>query len=196
MTPIETPRLVLRPWQDADRPAFFAMSADPGLQEFLRPLTTRDASDGWIDHQVAHQAGHGFCFWAVERRDDGLFVGSVGLYQVGYEAHFTPAVEVGWRIARAFWGLGYAPEAAAASLRHGFEVLHLPEVVANASVGNARSRRVMAKLGMTHDPADDFDHPRYPDGDPMRRQVLYRLAGDVWLARQADPVVDPWGASA
>lgn len=183
MTPIQTPRLILRPWQDTDRPAFFAMSADPGLQEFLIPMTTRAMTDAWIDRQVAHQAEHGFCFWAVEAREDAAFVGAVGLFQVAYEAHFTPAVELGWRIARPFWGRGYAPEAAAASVRHGFEALHLPAIVANASVGNARSRRVMEKLGMARDPADDFDHPRLPEGSPVRRQVLYRLTRDAWDQR-------------
>lgn len=183
MTPIQTPRLVLRPWQDADRPAFFALSADPGLQEFLLPLTTQAMADAWIDRQVANQAAHGFCFWAVETRDGRALVGAVGLMHVSYEAHFTPAVEVGWRIARPFWGRGYASEAAAATFRHGFEALHLPAIVANASVGNARSRRVMEKLGMTRDPADDYDHPRFPEGNPVRRQVLYRLTRDAWLSR-------------
>jgi len=182
MTPIETPRLTLRPWQDADRPAFHAMSQDPGLQEFLIPMTTAAMTDAWIDRQIAHQALHGFCFWATTTRD-GQFVGSVGLYQVGYEAHFTPAVELGWRIARPFWGQGHAPEAATASLHHAFETLHLPEVVANTAVANAKSRRVMHKLGMTHTPDDNFDHPRFPEGDPLRSQVLYRIASDTWLER-------------
>ena len=97
---------------------------------------------------------------------------------VSYEAHFTPAVEVGWRIARAFWGQGYAPEAAGAAIRFGFETFGLPEIVANTVHGNLKSRRVMSKLGMSHDDSGDFDHPRIPEGHRLRRQVLYRLTRD------------------
>ncbi|WP_116136476.1 GNAT family N-acetyltransferase [Trinickia diaoshuihuensis] len=114
-------------------------------------------------------------------------VGAVGLLPVAYEAHFTPAVEIGWRIARSFWGLGYAPEAAAAAIRFGFERLQLPEIVANAGVANEKSMRVMAKLGMVRDPNDDFDHPLVPDGTRLRRQVLYRLTRSRWLAQSAPP---------
>jgi RimJ/RimL family protein N-acetyltransferase len=176
---IVSDRLMLRPWQDADRAPFAEMSADPAVMQYLLPLTTRDASDAWIDRQMAHLAAHGFCFWAVEA--DGGFVGTVGLGRIGYTAHFTPAVEIGWRIARAFWGLGYAPEAARAALRFGFETAACPEIVANAGFDNDKSQRVMAKLGMSRDPADDFDHPRVPEGDPLRRQVLYRLRRENWL---------------
>ena len=171
---IRTDRLLMRPWTDADRAPFQAMSADPGLMEFLMPLTTREKSDAWIDRQMAHQARHGFCFWALEA--EGELVGSVGLMHVPYEEHFTPAVELGWRVARPCWGRGFAPEAARAALDHGFETLALPQLVANASLGNTRSRRVMEKLGMTHDPADDFDHPKLAADDPKRRCALYRIS--------------------
>ncbi len=143
--------------------------------EYLMPLATRDASDAWIDRQMSHLAANGFCFWAVEARESGAFVGAVGLGRIGYAAHFTPAVEVGWRVARRFWGEGYAPEAAGIALRFGFHDVGLPEVVANAVVGNVRSRRVMTKLGMSHDAAENFDHPLVPDGHPLRRHALYRL---------------------
>jgi RimJ/RimL family protein N-acetyltransferase len=103
------------------------------------------------------------------------------LLPVTYEAHFTPAVEVGWRIARPSWGLGYAPEAAAAAIRFGFESLQLPEIVANAGTANEKSMRVMAKLGMQRDPSDDFEHPLVPEGNPLRHQVLYRLTRSRWL---------------
>ncbi len=147
---------------------------------YLSPMPTRVLSDGWIDRQIARSIEDGFCFWAVETLKERIFVGSVGLVRVGYAAHFTPAVEVGWRIARRFWGLGYAPEAAETALRFGFETLHLAEIVANAATGNEKSRRVMAKLGMSYDPADDFDHPRVVEGNPIRRQVLYRLSRGNW----------------
>ena len=173
---IGTDRLILRAWEERDREPFAALSRDPEVMQFLSPLATRPVSDAWIDRQIAHQAEHGFCFWAVEERDSGAFVGAIGLLRVGYEAHFTPAVEVGWRIARAFWGKGYAPEAARAAIDFGFATLGLPEIVANTAVDNDKSRRVMEKLGMRRDPADDFDHPRLVSGDPLRRQVLYRLA--------------------
>ena len=183
---IETARLVLRPWIDEDRQPFAEMSADPVVMEYLLPLGGREGSDKWIDRQMAHLAQHGFCFWAVEAKGSGAFVGAVGLLRIGYEAHFTPAVEVGWRVSRPFWGQGYAPEAAAASIRFGFEVLGLPEIVANTVAQNARSRRVMDKLGMLHDANDDFDHPRIPEGHWLRHHVLYRLPLDHWAATAAD----------
>ena len=179
---IVSERLMLRPWTDADRQPFAEMSSDPVVMQHLMPLTHRDASDKWIDGQIGLMEQHGLCFWAVERRSDRAFVGSVGLLPVGYEAHFTPAVEVGWRIARAFWGLGYAPEAAGAAIRFGFEAVEMAEVVANTVPANLKSRRVMSKLGMSHDASDDFDHPRVPEGHPLRRQVLYRLTRDRWRA--------------
>ena len=175
---IQTPRLLLRPWQDRDRGPFADMSADPEVMRYLISPASPEAADLWIDRQIAHQTAHGFCFWAVEQRASGAFVGAVGLAHIGYEAHFTPAVELGWRVARRFWGQGYAPEAALASLRFGFAELTLEQIVANTSVENAKSRRVMEKLGMTWNPADDFDHPRMAEETeraPLRRQVLYRL---------------------
>lgn len=173
-------RLVLRPWQDPDRQLFADLSADPEVMRHLMPIPTRQASDAWIDRQTAHVSAHGFCFWAVALAESKDFIGAVGLLQVNYQAHFAPAVEVGWRLGRKFWGHGYAPEASEVALRHGFEHLHLQEIVANTVAKNANSRRVIMKLGMSHDPADDFDHPLVPDGHPLRRQVLYRLTRDDW----------------
>jgi len=120
------------------------------------------------------------------------FIGAVGLFRIGYEAHFTPAVEVGWRLAREFWGQGYAPEAAEAALHFGFDALRLGEIVANTVLANTNSQRVMRKLGMSRDPADDFDHPRVPEGHKLRRQVLYRLARNDWVeARDSRQVSAP-----
>ena len=176
-----TQRLLLRPWQDADRQPFADLSADPEVMRFLLPIDGRAATDVWIDRQMAHLAEHGFCFWAVAERDSGAFVGAIGLLHVSYQAHFTPAVEVGWRVARRFWGRGYAPEGATASLRFAFEVRGLEEIVANTAPANANSRRVMQKLNMIRDPADDYDHPRMPSGHPLQRQVLYRMRKSDWL---------------
>lgn len=182
---IETDRLILRPWAEKDRPSFHGMSTDPVVMEFLLPMAGRSTTDAWIDRQIAHDAEHGFCFWALESKESGSFLGAAGLLRVGYDAHFTPAVEVGWRLSRSFWGRGYAPEAAAASVQFGFERLSLPEIVANTVAGNTRSRRVMEKLGMSHEGRDDFDHPRISEGHPLRRQVLYRLSRDHWTAMEA-----------
>lgn len=183
--PIESERLILRPWKEADRQPFADMSADKDVMEYLLPLTPHDAYHTWIDRQIESEQRHGMCFWAVEAKQEGAFVGAVGLLPVTYQAHFTPAVEVGWRIARPFWGLGYAPEAAAAAISFGFESLQLPEIVSNAGVANEKSMRVMAKLGMLRDLDGDFDHPLVPGGDPLRRQVLYRLTRSRWLVQAA-----------
>ena len=180
---LQTTRLILRPWQDADRHPFAAMSADPDVMRHLNKLPTRDAADTWIDWQIAHQAQHGFCFWAVAARPSGTFLGSVGLSGVSYPSPFTPAVQVGWRLARHAWGQGYASEAAEEALRFGFGHLGMAGLVANTVADNAASQRVMRTLGMIHDPADDFDHPRLPADDPLRRQILYRLSRKMWQAR-------------
>ncbi|MDR5806663.1 GNAT family N-acetyltransferase [Caballeronia sp. LZ001] len=183
--PIESERLILRPWKNADRQPFADISADEGVIEHLLPLTAHDAYHTWIDRQIENQQKHRMCFWAVEAKQDGAFVGAVGLLPVTYRAHFTPAVEVGWRVARPFWGLGYAPEAAAAAIRFGFESLQLPKIVCNAGSANEKSMRVMSKLGMLRDLNGDFDHPLVPEGNPLRRQVLYRLTRSRWLAQSA-----------
>jgi len=177
---LETPRLILRPWRDSDRVPFAAMSADAEVMAHLLAFASPEATDNWITRQQAHLAAHGFCFWALESRESGEFIGAAGLLRIGYDAHFSPAVEVGWRLARPFWGQGYAPEAAGAALRFGFEQIGLQEIVANTVPANHNSRRVMEKIGMSHDPADDFDHPLVPVGSPLRRQVLYRLPRERW----------------
>lgn len=182
---IETDRIILRPWKERDRQPFAEMSADPAVMEHLLPMNSREAADGWIDRRMAHLAEHGFTFWALEAKESGDFLGAVGLLRIGYNAHFSPAVEVGWRVARPFWGQGYALEAAAASIRFGFENLGLSEVIANTVAQNTRSRRVMEKLGMSHNAEDDFDHPGIPEGHPLRPQVLYRLPRDHWTATVA-----------
>ncbi len=180
---LRTKRLAIQPWRDAHRQPFAELSADAEVMRYLMPIPTRTLADAWIDRQILHQTRHGFCFWAVEEAETGVFVGSVGLHHVGYDAPFTPAVEAGWRLARGFWGRGYGPESAAAALRYGFKTLNLAQIVANACVANANSQRVMHKLGMTRDPADDYDHPRVAEDSPLRRQVLYRLQREAWMAR-------------
>lgn len=180
---VNTSRLVLRSWREEDRESFAQMSQDAEVMRYLLPLATRGESDAWIDRQAAHEAAHGICFWAVADRETGAFLGTVGLSHIRYEAHFTPAVEVGWRLARPAWGRGLAPEAAAACLELGFATLGFGQIVANTATGNTASQRVMQKLGMTRDPADDYDHPRVPEGNPLKRQVLYRITRAAWEAR-------------
>lgn len=172
---IRTERLLLRRWRDADREPWAAMCADPQVMRHFPATLMREQSDAMIDRLDAHFDEHGFGLWAVERIDLGEFIGFVGLHRLTYDAHFTPAVEIGWRLARAAWGNGFATEAARAVVDHGFEQLGLDEIVSVTVPANGPSRNVMRKLGMTHDPAEDFEHPNLPDDSPLRHHVLYRL---------------------
>lgn len=172
---LRTPRLLLREWRDQDAAPFAAMSADPEVMAMLPPLADRAASDAWIARMRAHLAEHGFAYWAVELAGAASLIGAIGLSRVRFPAPFTPAVEIGWRLARAYWGEGYAFEAARAVLDDAFGRLGLGEVVAFTAPANRRSWRLMERLGMTRDPAEDFDFPGFPEGHPLRRSVLYRL---------------------
>jgi ribosomal-protein-alanine N-acetyltransferase len=169
---VPTARLRLRPWRDADVASFAQLSADPAVMEFLRPLPG-GAAEAWVAWVREHWRRHGFGQWVVEIPGEAEFVGIVGLAWVAYEAHFTPAVEIAWRLDRAHWGRGYATEAARAALDYGFGKVGLDEIVAVTVPVNWRSRRVMERLGMTRVPEEDFDHPRLPVG-PLKRHVLYR----------------------
>lgn len=197
MTELRTPRLLLRPWRDADLPAFAAPNADPEVRRWFPGTLTRAESDAQAARLREHVAAHGFGFWAVEAPGVAPFIGFVGLQRVAFAAPFTapftPAVEAGWRLARDHWGQGYAAEAARAALAHGLGPLGLAEVVAFAVPGNLASRRVMERVGMGHDAGDDFDHPALPEGHPFRRHVLYRARRDGsrrHLARTAAAAVD------
>jgi ribosomal-protein-alanine N-acetyltransferase len=172
---IRTARLILRPWRDEDLEPFAEMNADPAVMEHFPSLLTRTQSDETAGRIRAHFAEHGFGLWAAEVPDVAPFIGFVGLLRVVFEAHFTPAVEVGWRLARAHWGAGYATEGARAALDYGFNQLGVGEIVSMTAPGNLRSQRVMQKLGMTRDPADDFVHPKIPADSPLQPHVLYRL---------------------
>jgi len=176
---LRTDRLILRPWRAEDLEPFAAMNADREVVEYLPGALSRAQSDAFVARIRDHFDRHGFGFWAVEVVDGPPFIGLTGLAVVGFQAAFTPAVEIGWRLARSQWGRGYASEAAAAALEYAFDCLGLEEVVSFTSEGNARSRAVMERLGMTRDPADDFEHPSLPPGHRLRRHVLYRArAGD------------------
>lgn len=172
---LTTPRLLLRPWQARDRARLWRMQSDTRTMEFLMPVPDRAASDAVAERAEAHFALHGFGLWVVEAPGVTDFAGYAGLVHVPYEEHFTPAVEIGWRFDPAFWGRGYATEAARAALDFGFVTLGLDEIVAITVPANRRSRAVMERLGMARDADGDFDLPTIPEGHPLRRQVLYRL---------------------
>lgn len=176
---LRTHRLLLRRWHEADLDAFAAMNADPEVMRHFPAPLDRAASDALAARADAHLAEHGWGLWAVEVRDDathpGHFAGFTGLAPVRPDVPAAPAVEVGWRLARWAWGSGYATEAARAALGVAFDRLGLPEVVSLTATTNTRSQAVMQRLGMTRDPADDFEHPALPAGHPLRRHVLYRL---------------------
>ena len=144
--------------------------------EFYPALLTAEESNQMIDRAEAHFKQRGYGPWAVELRESAEFLGYIGLAVPRFEAAFTPCVEIGWRLAAEHWGRGLATEGAQAVIRYAFDVLALPRIVSFTVPANLRSRRVMEKLGMTRDPREDFDHPLLPEGHPLRRHVLYRLA--------------------
>jgi RimJ/RimL family protein N-acetyltransferase len=189
MTPIalRTPRLTLRQWRDEDLDAFAGLSNDAAVMAHLLPLGGRAASDATAARIAEHFARHGFGFWAVEVNGEAPFIGVIGLAVVGFDAHFTPAVEVGWRLARAYWGRGYAFEASVAALDDGFGRLHLDEIVAFTVEANRPSWRLMQRLGMRRSERDDFDHPRVPAGHPLRRHMLYRIDRQTWTRNRPTP---------
>ena len=151
------------------------MNADAEVRRWFKGnVLTAEQSDAQANQHQVHIMKHGFGFWAVEVPGVASFIGFVGLKHVTIKAAFTPAIEAGWRLARDQWGQGYAKEAARAALAHGFGALALTEIVAYAVAGNMASRRVMERIGMRHDPRDDFDFPGIAEGDPLRRHVLYR----------------------
>lgn len=175
---LTTDRLILRRWRPEDRAPFAAMNADPRVMEFFPQMLSREESDSLVDRIEAHFDEHGYGLWAVEVPGSADFIGFVGLCRPRFAAHFTPCVEVGWRIAAEHWGRGYATEAARAAVDAGLGSFGLEEIVSMTVPSNVRSRRVMERLGMTRDPADDFDHPFLPEGHPLQRHVLYRLRAD------------------
>ena len=184
MDTLNTERLVLRRWTPGDREVFAALNADPVVMEhFPAPLTRAD-SDALVDQLDAHLGEHGWGRWAVEVRGDGAdagrFAGFAGLAVPRFQAHFTPAMEIGWRLARWAWGHGYATEAASAALDFAFSSLGRTEVVSFTAAINLRSQAVMRRLGMTRDADGDFEHPALSAAHPLRRHVLYRLSASAW----------------
>lgn len=179
---IKTDRLVLRSWKEEDLEPFAKLNADPRVMEYYPSTLTQEESDQVARRMLAKIEENGWGLWAVSAPGIAEFIGYVGLNAVdnAYPSHFNTAVEIGWRLAYAYWGRGFATEAARASLKYGFETLKLEEIVAFTAVQNRRSRVVMERLGMHRDPKDDFDHPKLLEGHPLRRHVLYRLKRTEW----------------
>jgi len=169
-------RVVLRRWRQDDRPAFAALNDDPRVMEFFPKRLTRIESDAMVDRIEEHFNKQGFGLWAVELRRGAPFIGFTGLSMPRFDAHFTPCVEIGWRLAFDHWGRGYASEAARLALDYGFDTAALPEIVSFTAATNLRSRAVMERLGMHRDPTEDFDHPQIEG--PLQLHVLYRLRRD------------------
>lgn len=183
-TLLQSARVRLRPWRPEDRAPFAAINADPlAMQHFPAPLPRPD-SDSLADRIEAHFARYGFGPWALEIPGVSEFAGCVGLLNVSFQAHFTPAVEIAWRMAPALWGKGYATEAAACAIRYGFRTLALQEIVSFAVPANLRSIAVMQRLGMHSDIREDFPHPLLPPQHPLRQHRLYRLRREQWMERE------------
>lgn len=182
---LSTERLILRQWRESDREPWTAMNADPLVMEHFPAPLTPAASGAFFDRVATRLAEHGHGLWAVEVAATGEFIGFTGLAPASFEAHFTPALEIGWRLARPAWGHGYATEAATACLDFAFTTMGREEIVSFTTAGNLRSRAVMERLGMVRDPGDDFDHPgvSYESAPHLVRHVLYRLSAADWAAR-------------
>ena len=172
---LETERLLLRRWKDSDREPFAAMNANLRVMEFFPGCLTREESDQFVDRMESDFENIGFGLFAVELKETGAFIGFIGLHRASFQAHFTPCVEIGWRIDEPYWNKGLATEGSRAVIEYAFKRLRFDSLVSFTVPENMTSRRLMEKLGMTHDPAEDFDHPRLPEGHRLRRHVLYRL---------------------
>jgi len=183
---LHTPRLRLRSWRTEDLRGFAALNADPQVMRHFPGILNRAQSDAMARRIQAHIVEHGFGHWVLERREQPGLIGVLGLQQVKFEAAFTPAVEIAWRLLPAYWHQGLAGEAAQAALRFAFEQLNLPQVLAFTVPANLPSQALMQRLGMQRDPAEDFLHPLLPRDHPLRPHVLYRLGQARWRELQDD----------
>lgn len=191
---LRSPRLRLRQWTPADRAPFAALNADPVVMEHFPTPLDRAQSDAMADRIEALICQQGWGFWAAELLEgqdgpdapNGTFMGFIGLHRPTAPLPFAPCVEIGWRLARPFWGRGLATEGARLALRAGFDALGLEEIVAFTARRNRRSQAVMARLGMRESPAEAFEHPSVPEGHAVRPHVLYRLRRTAWRASRQD----------
>lgn len=179
---LETARLILRTWKESDLDAMATIDQDPKVCQYLSAVGTRAGTEAGIERIKKCYEEHGFCLYAVELKSTHEMIGFVGLSIPSFEAHFTPAIEIGWRLSSHHWGKGYATEAAWAVLHYAFLELNLNEIVSFTAVNNQVSRRVMEKIGMRRDFSGDFDHPRLRDDSPLKRHVLYRISRQEYLS--------------
>ena len=170
---IETPRLILRQWEEKDHEPYINLNADPEVMEYFPSVKTPAETLTQIDRLSAYIDKNGYGFWAVERKDNNQFIGFTGICNPGFEAYFTPCIEIGWRLSKENWGQGFATEAAVASLDFGFKKLNLNEIYSFTSVHNYRSEKVMKRIGMDKD--GEFDHPLIADGHWLKRHVAYKI---------------------
>lgn len=177
-----TDRLMLRAWRASDLAPFSELNADPEVMMHFPASLSEKETKAFVAKIRAHFVEHGFGLWAVEARGVAPFIGFIGLWRPSFRAHFTPAVQVGWRLARPYWNQGYCTEGAQRVLRFAFQEQGIDELVNFTVPKNAGSRRVMDKLGMHRDARGDFNHPRLPHGHPLRQHVLYRLDAETWRA--------------
>ena len=182
---LRTERLLLRRWTEADRVPLAAINSDAEVMRYRFAPLSREQSDTMMDEIETCFDQNNFGLWAVERESDGRLLGWTGLAVSSFDAPFCPAIDIGWTLARDAWAYGYATEAATASLDYAFDELELSEVVAHTTSLNGPSQAVMRRLGMTHEPQDDFDGPWYPVGHPRGRFVLYRINEFGWRLHQA-----------
>lgn len=181
---LQTERLILRRWKESDQAPFAELNADPVVMKHFPKMLTSDETQALIAKIESFFDRESFGLWAVELKSNHTFIGFVGLWRPTFDAHFTPCVEIGWRLAKEFWGQGYAPEAAQLALQEGFSRIGLDEIVAMTALANKNSMRVMEKIGMTFDPSDNFMHPSLEDGHHLKEHVLYRIKKSDWSARR------------
>lgn len=176
----ETSRLILRDWRDEDIPQFAQMNADPLVMEFFEKTFSLEETQQSVQRMRDCAKNYGYTFWAAEQKSDGQFIGCIGIFMSTYESPFTPGVEIGWRLDSPYWGQGYATEGARKALEIGFEKFALQEICAITVPVNRPSRRVMEKLGMSHNPQENFRHPKIPIEHRFSEHVLYRLPKNRW----------------
>lgn len=183
-TIIETKRLILRAWKKEDNQAYFQINQDPKVIEFLRgPLTMQQVND-FIIAANSHNDKHGYTQWAVEFKETRMLIGFIGLKYIDWESHFTPTVEISWRLGSQYWNKGYATEGAKASLDYGFKKCGLQEIVSFTVPANVRSISVMEKIGLKRDINGDFADSKSPADHPLSKHILYRLTKEEYLQKE------------